>query len=155
MGQGNDVTLVGNITRDPELRFTASGQATASFGLAVNRVWTDRQTNEKREAVSFFDVVCWREQAENASESLTKGMRVIVTGRLEQRSWETDAGEKRSKVEVVADEIGPSLRWSTAQVTRNDRRGPAAEPDEGRPVRSAAGPAPAAAATYDYGDEPF
>lgn len=154
MGQGNDVTLVGNITRDPELRFTASGQATASFGLAVNRVWTDRQTNEKREAVSFFDVVCWREQAENASESLTKGMRVIVTGRLEQRTWETDAGEKRSKVEVVADEIGPSLRWSTAEVTRNDRRGPAPEPNEGRPVRSSAGPAPAAA-TYDYGDEPF
>lgn len=155
MSQGNDVTLVGNVTRDPELRFTATGQATASFGLAVNRVWTDRQTNEKKEAVSFFDIVCWREQAENASESITKGMRVIVTGRLEQRSWDTPEGEKRSKVEVVADEIGPSLRWSTAQVTRNDRRGPAAEEGAGgRPVSRQ--PAHTnAAPTYDYGDEPF
>jgi single-strand DNA-binding protein len=158
MSQGNDVTLVGNVTRDPELRFTASGQATASFGLAVNRVWTDRQTNEKREAVSFIDVVCWREQAENASESITKGMRVIVTGRLEQRSWETPEGDKRSKIEVVADELGPSLRWSTAQVTRNDRRGPAAEPDQGRPVtgnRNVGAAAPGPQPTYDYGDEPF
>ena len=119
----NSVTLVGNITRDPELRFTPSGQATASFGLAVNRVWTDRQTNERKEAVSFFNVVCWREQAENASESLNKGSRVIVTGRLEQRSYETQDGEKRSVVEVVADEIGPSLRWATAQVVKNERRG--------------------------------
>ncbi len=118
---GNSVTLVGNVTRDPELRFTASGQATASFGLAVNRVWNDRQTNEKKEAVSFFDIVCWREMAENASESLSKGSRVLVTGRLEQRSWETN-GEKRSKIEVVADEIGPSLRWASAVVTKNERR---------------------------------
>src|SRR5438105_14457281 len=122
---GNSVTVVGNVTRDPELRFTASGQATASFGLAVNRMWNDRQTNEKKEAVSFFDVVCWREMAENASESLTKGARIIVTGRLEQRSWEDrESGDKRSVVEVVADEIGPSLRWATAKVEKNDRRGP-------------------------------
>ncbi|MEN3314578.1 MAG: single-strand DNA-binding protein, partial [Acidimicrobiaceae bacterium] len=101
MANGNSVTLVGNITRDPELRFTPSGQATASFGLAVNRVWNDRQTNERKEAVSFFDIVCWREMAENASESLAKGARVLVTGRLEQRSWETGEGERRSKIEVV------------------------------------------------------
>jgi single-strand DNA-binding protein len=69
-------------------------------------------------------VVCWREQAENASESLARGSRVIVTGRLEQRSWETPDGDKRSKVEVVADEIGPSLRWATASITKNERRGP-------------------------------
>lgn len=157
---GNSVTLVGNITRDPELRFTASGQATASFGLAVNRVWNDRQTNEKKEAVSFFDIVCWREMAENASESLSKGARVVVTGRLEQRSWETPEGEKRSKIEVVADEIGPSLRWATAQVTKNDRRGPndgggQAMNGGSRPVANAAPPSGAAAPTYDYGDEPF
>ncbi len=157
---GNSVTVVGNITRDPELRFTASGQATASFGLAVNRVWNDRQTNERKEAVSFFDVVCWREMAENASESLSKGARVLVTGRLEQRSWETPDGEKRSKIEIVADEIGPSLRWATAEIRKNDRRGPADGASPGmngggqRPVANAApsgGPAP----TYDYGDEPF
>ena len=121
---GNSVYLVGNITRDPELRFTPSGQATATFGLAVNRRWQNRQTNEWEEATSFFDVVCWREMAENASESLTKGSRVIVTGRLEQRSWETQEGDKRSKVEVVADEIGRSLRWATAEVKKNDRRSP-------------------------------
>jgi single-strand DNA-binding protein len=90
--------------------------------VAVNRVWTDRQTNEKKEATSFFNVVAWREMAENAGESLTKGSRVVVTGRLEQRSWETPDGEKRSVVEIVADEIGPSLRWATAQVVRNERR---------------------------------
>ena len=124
MSNGNNVTLVGNITRDPELRFTPSGQATATFGLAVNRRWQDRQSGEWQEATSFFDVVCWREMAENASESLGRGARVIVSGRLEQRSWENQEGEKRSKVEVVADEIGPSLRWATAAVTKNERRSP-------------------------------
>ena len=108
----NSVTLVGNITRDPELRFTPSGQPTASFGLAVNRRWQNKQTQDWEEATSFFDVVCWRDLADNVSESLTKGARVIVTGRLEQRSWETPDGEKRSKVEVVADEIGHDLRLS-------------------------------------------
>ena len=154
MSSDNSVTVVGNVTRDPELRFTASGQATASFGLAVNRVWNDRQTNERREAVSFFDVVCWREMAENASESLSKGARVVVTGRLEQRSWETPEGDKRSKIEIVADEVGPSLRWATAQVVKNERRAPAdvgaAAPAAGRTASS--GPAPP---SYDHGDEPF
>ena len=130
----NSVTLVGNVTRDPELRFIASGQANCSFGLAVNRRWQNRQTQEWEEATSFFNVVCWREMAENVAESVTKGSRVVVTGRLEQRSWETDQGEKRSVVEVVADEIGPSLRWATAQVTRNERRGPG----RGPPGRAAA-----------------
>lgn len=124
MSNGNTVTLIGNITRDPELRFTPSGAANATFGIAVNRRWQNRQTNEWEEAVSFFNVVCWRELADNAAESLSKGMRVIVTGRLEQRSWETDQGEKRSVVEVVADEVGPSLRWATAKVDRNERRTP-------------------------------
>src|SRR5580658_4331809 len=121
---GNAITLVGNVTRDPELRFTNTGQANVSFGLAVNRRWQNRQTQEWEEATSFFDVVCWREMAENVSETLTRGARVIVNGRLEQRSWETQDGDKRSKVEVIADEIGPSLRWATAQVTKNERRGP-------------------------------
>src|SRR5213082_943733 len=97
MSNGNNVTLVGNITRDPELRFTPTGQATASFGLAVNRRWQNRQTQEWEEATSFFDVVCWREMAENTSESLVRGSRVIVTGRLDQRSWENAEGERRSR----------------------------------------------------------
>jgi single-strand DNA-binding protein len=124
MANGNTVVLVGNVTRDPELRFTPSGQATASFGLAVNRRWQNRQTQEWEEATSFFDIVCWREMAENVSESLAKGARVLVTGRLEQRSWETPEGDKRSRVEVIADELGPSLRWATCQVVKNERRGP-------------------------------
>ena len=82
MSNGNSITLVGNITRDPELRFTPSGQAKASLGIAVNRRWQNRQTQEWEEATSFFNVVCWREMAENTSESLQKGARVIVTGRL-------------------------------------------------------------------------
>ena len=118
----NRVILTGNLTRDPELRYTPAGAATCQFGLAVNRRWQNRQTSEWEEATSFFNVVAWREMAENAGETLTKGARVIVTGRLEQRSWETPDGEKRSVVEVVADEIGPSLRWATAQVVRNERR---------------------------------
>ena len=152
MDNGNTVELIGNITRDPELRFTPSGAAVANFGLAVNRRWRNQQTNEWEEQVSFFDIVCWRELAENVAESLTKGSRVMVSGRLDQRSWETDQGEKRSKVEVVADEIGPSLRWATAQVTKNERRdggggggfGSAPPPQE-----------PPAATTYNDDEEPF
>jgi single-strand DNA-binding protein len=118
----NSVTLVGNVTREPELRYTAAGQAMAKFGLAVNRRWQNRQTNAWEESTSFFDVVAWREMAENVGESITKGTRVVVTGRMEQRSYENQAGEKRSAVELVADEIGPSLRWATAKVVRNERR---------------------------------
>jgi single-strand DNA-binding protein len=122
MTQGNTVTIVGNLTRDPELRYTPTGAAQCTFGVAVNRVWTDKQTNERKEAVAFFNVVTWREMAENCGECLTKGMRVIVTGRLEQRSWETAEGDKRSTVEIVADEVGPSIRWATAEVTKNERK---------------------------------
>ncbi|HVM41186.1 MAG TPA: single-stranded DNA-binding protein, partial [Acidimicrobiia bacterium] len=122
MANGNSVTIVGNLTRDPELRFTPSGVAKAQMGVAVNRRWQNRQTNEWEEATSFFNVVAWRELAENVGESLTQGSRVIVTGRLEQRSWETDQGEKRSIIEIVADEIGPSLRWATCEVSKTDRR---------------------------------
>jgi single-strand DNA-binding protein len=123
MASDNNITVVGNCTRDPELRFTPSGQAVAAFGLAVNRRWQNRQTQEWEEKVSFFDVTCWAQMAENVAESVQKGTRVVVTGRLEQRSWETNDGEKRSKVEIVADEIGPSLRYATAGVTKNERRG--------------------------------
>ena len=126
MSAGNSVTIVGTLTRDPELRFTPSGQGVASFGVAVNRRWQNKQTNEWEEAVSFFDVVAWGTLGENVAECLTKGTRVIVDGRLDQRSWETEGGDKRSKIEIVADEIGPSLRWATATVAKNERRETAA-----------------------------
>ena len=161
MPTGNTITVIGNFTRELELRFTPSGQSTASFGLAVNRRWQNRQTQEWEEATSFFDVVCWRELAENASSSLHKGTRVIVTGRLEQRSWENQEGEKRSKVEIVADEIGPSLRWASAQVEKNERRGPGDAQSAPRPnAAPAEAPRPAGQpepetnyASYD--EEPF
>ena len=123
----NNITVVGNLTRDPELRFTASGQATASFGVAINRRWQNRQTQEWEEATSFFDAVCWGQLAENVASSLTKGARVVVTGRLDQRSWETAEKEKRSKIEITADEVAPSLRYATASVTKAERTAPAAQ----------------------------
>jgi single-strand DNA-binding protein len=115
------VTVVGNLTRDPELRFTQGGRAICTLGLAVSRRY--QVNNEWQEQTSFFNAVAWAQLGENAAASLTKGMRVMVTGRLEQRSYDTSEGEKRSVVEIVADEIGPSLRWATAAVDRNDRRG--------------------------------
>ncbi len=118
----NNVTLIGNLVDDPELRFTPSGVAMAKIRLAVNRRWRGND-GEWQEDTSFFTGTVWREQAESAAESLQKGARVIVTGRLEQRSWETEQGEKRSVVEVQIDEIGPSLRWATATVNRTQRSG--------------------------------
>jgi len=117
----NSVTLVGNLTRDPELRFTTGGRGQASFGLAVSRRY--QVNNEWQEQTSFFNVVAWGTLGENAAASLNKGTRIIVTGRLEQRSYETQQGEKRNVVEVIADEIGPSLRWARAEVERIARDG--------------------------------
>ncbi len=156
MSNGNHVNIIGNLTRDPELRFTPTGQATAGFGLAVNRRWQNRQTQEWDEATSFFDVVCWGQLAENAAQSLSKGSRVIVSGRLDQRSWETAERERRSKIEITADEIAPSLRWATAVITRNERRTPdgsAGVPvGAGSPTRPVANEPPS---DYQYEEEPF
>jgi single-strand DNA-binding protein len=116
----NSVTLIGNLVDDPELRFTPSGVAMAKVRFAVNRRWRG-QDGEWQEQTSFFTGTVWREQAETVAESLQKGTRVIVSGRLEQRSWETDDGDKRSVVEVQIDEIGPSLRWATATVNKTQR----------------------------------
>ena len=146
---GNTVELVGNLTRDPELRFTPNGAAVANFGLAVNRRWRNQQTNEWEEQTSFFDIVCWRDLAENVAESLDRGTRVMVVGRLEQRSWETQEGDKRSKVEVIADEVGPSLRWATAQVVKNERRSGGDGGYDGPP------PTDPPAAAYNSNEEPF
>lgn len=119
----NNVTLVGNLTREPELKYTPSGAAVAKFGLAVNRFYTNRN-GEKVEQTDFFNVNAWRQLAENIAESLTTGARVIVSGRIQSRSWETDDGQKRTVVEIEADEVGPSLRWATAALTRTTRGGP-------------------------------
>lgn len=119
----NTVTVVGNLTRDPELRYTPSGAAVVKFGLAVNRSYNNRN-GDKVEQTDFFDVTAWRELGENIAESLTVGSRVLVTGRLQQDRWENDGGEKRSKIFIVADEVGPSLRWATAAVTKTTRGGP-------------------------------
>jgi single-strand DNA-binding protein len=140
----NSITVVGNVTRDPELKFLNSGQATVRVSVAVNRRWQNRQTQEWEEQTSFFDAVCWGSLAENVAISLSKGHRVVVTGRLEQRSWENDAGEKRSKVEIVADSIGPDLRWATVEVARNERT-------EGGTPRTK----PAPAGFVDDSEEPF
>jgi single-strand DNA-binding protein len=113
MAFDNTLTVVGNMTRDPELRYTANGVAVTDFGLAWNR--KDKDDNE---VVSFFDVTCWRDLAEHVAESLGKGIRVVVHGRMEQDTWENDQGEKRSKVKVIAEEVAPSLRWATVTVQK-------------------------------------
>lgn len=152
MSNGNHVSIIGNLTRDPELRFTPSGQATATFGVAVNRRWQNRQTNEWEEATSFFDVVCWAQLAENAAQSLTKGTRVLVSGRLDQRSWETPDKERRSKIEITADEVAPSLRYATVTIAKNERRSPDGASSYGG-ARSASNDPPAGDPYYD--EEPF
>jgi len=146
----NTITVVGNITRDPELKFLNSGQAAVRLSIAVNRRWQNRQTQEWEERVSYFEVTGYGALAENAANSLAKGTRVIVTGRLEQRSWETENGDKRSVVEINADEIAPSLRYATAVVTKTPR------PDSSfRPEERPSAPRPSESNTYAYDEEPF
>jgi single-strand DNA-binding protein len=153
MANDNSVTIIGNCTRDPELRYSNNGMQIATFGVALNQrkrndsgQWEDGET-------SYFDVTCFRELAENVAESVSKGTRVIVSGTLKQRSWETPDGDRRSKVEVIADEVGPSLRWATASVERMARSGS----DGGGGSAAAAprggsdGPPP----SYDNQEEPF
>jgi len=115
----NTVTLVGNLTRDVELRFTSNGRGVASFGIAVGRRY--QVNGEWKEDTSFFNVSAWGTLGENAAASFTKGTRVIVTGRLEQREYTTKDGDKRTAIEVIADEVGPSLRWASAQIERNPK----------------------------------
>lgn len=116
------ITVIGNLTADPELRFTPSGAAVASFTVASTPRTLDRQTNEWKDGEALF-LRCsiWRQAAENVAESLQRGMRVVVQGRLQQRSYETREGEKRTVIEMQVDEIGPSLRYATAKVNRTQR----------------------------------
>jgi single-strand DNA-binding protein len=118
------ITLIGNLPADPELRFTPSGAAVANFTVASTPRTFDRQTNEWRDGdAMFLNCAVWRQAAENVAESLQKGMRVIVSGRLKSRSYETREGEKRTVFEVDVDEIGPALRYATAKVTRTTSGG--------------------------------
>ena len=124
MAGDTTITVVGNLTADPELRFTPSGAAVANFTVASTPRIFDRQTSEWKDGEALF-LRCniWREAAENVAESLTRGSRVIVTGRLKQRSFETREGEKRTVFEVEVDEIGPSLKYATAKVNKASRSG--------------------------------
>jgi single-strand DNA-binding protein len=153
----NTVTLIGNLTREPEIRFTNNGRAITTFGLAVSRRY--QVNGEWQENTSFFNVVAWGQIGENAAHSLHKGSRVIVAGRLEQRSYETQDGDKRNVVEVVADEIGPSLRWATAVVERTDRRSAddgGLRGDAGRSAPAGGERSESGGGGYDdSGEEPF
>ena len=123
MASDNCITLVGNITDDPELRFTPSGSAVANFTVAVNRRFKNQSGAWEDKLDGFFKCNCWRDMAENVAESLQKGMRVMVVGRLQQRSWDDQEGNKRSAFEIQVDEVGPSLRWATASVQKSQRSG--------------------------------
>lgn len=122
MANESAVTLIGNCSRDPEIRYTPSGATVVTLGLVYNKRVKNRDTDQWEDGpAQFFDVKCWGTLAENVAETIRKGNRIIVFGELEFRSWETDAGEKRSKVEVKAEAIGPDLRWATAQVVKIGR----------------------------------
>ena len=121
MASDNQVTIVGNLTDDPELRYTPNGAAVAKFRVAVNRRYQDSSGQWKDGDTSYFTVNCWRTLAENVAESLTRGTRVVVAGRLNWRSWETQEGDKRSVVEIEGDEVAPSLKWATAKVEKQSR----------------------------------
>jgi single-strand DNA-binding protein len=126
------ITIVGNLTEDPELRFTPSGAAVAKFRVASTPRFLDRTTNEWKDGEPLF-LQCniWRQAAENVAESLQRGARVIVSGRLRQRSYETREGEKRTVMELEVDEIGPSLKYATAKVNKASRSGGGGGPNPG------------------------
>jgi len=139
-----ETTLIGNITNDPELKYTAQGAARLGFSIAVNHYWTDSD-GEKQERTSFFNVTAWRYLAEDAANVLEKGVGVIVQGRLEQRTWEDDEGNKRSTIDVLANNIGLQVR--SVESFERKRRG---DGDGASSPRRAASPRKAAPA-----DEPF
>jgi single-strand DNA-binding protein len=114
----NTSTITGNLVRDPELRFTSSGQPVANFAVADNRRWQDRSTGEWNETTTYLDIVAWGPLGEHAAGSLHKGDRVTVTGRLDQRSWENGDGERRTKLELVASDVAASVRFATLAITK-------------------------------------
>ncbi|NDC90308.1 MAG: single-stranded DNA-binding protein [Acidimicrobiia bacterium] len=147
----NSITLVGNLTRDPEIRFTATGRAVASFGIAVGRRY--QVNGEWQEQTSYFNVTAWGQLGENAAATFTKGTRVVVTGRLEQREYTSREGEKRTAIDVIADELGPSLRWATATVVRTPKQDGQSGGATNRPANT--GTNPGTEQTPFDGEEPF
>jgi single-strand DNA-binding protein len=157
------ITVVGNLTADPELRFTPSGAAVASFTIASTPRTFDRNSNEWKDGEALF-LRCsiWRQAAENVAESLTRGMRVIAQGRLKQRSYETREGEKRTVIELEVDEVGPSLRYASAKVNRTQRGSSGGGFGSGSSGGGGGAPAddpwgaatPAGASSDSYSDEP-
>lgn len=140
MANETTLTIVGNLTNAPELRFTPSGSAVANFTVAATPKTFDRQSNEWRDGETLFmRVSAWKELGENVAESLEKGQRVVVTGRLKSRSYDTKEGEKRTVIELEADEVAPSLRWATAKVTRAARNGNSGGGFGGNQVQQQAG----------------
>ena len=139
MASMNQVVIVGNLTDDPELRYTPNGAAVVKFRVAVNRRYQDNTGQWKDGETSYFTVNGWRSLAENVAESLTRGTRVVVAGRLQMRSWETQEGDKRTVVEIEADEIAPSLRWATAKIEKQGRAGGQGDWAANTPVAVGAG----------------
>jgi single-strand DNA-binding protein len=157
MAGDTTITVIGNLTADPELRFTPSGAAVANFTVASTPRTFDRASGEWKDGEALF-LRCniWRQAAENVAESLTRGMRVIVSGRLRQRSFETREGEKRTVIELEVDEVGPSLRYATAKVNKASRgsgSGGYGSPGAGAPADDPWGSAPPAG-SGGYNDEP-
>ena len=148
MSLSNSITLVGNLTKEPDLKYTSNGTAALTMSVAVNRRWTSQKTGETSEVVAFFSVVTFGALAENVAESLKKGDRVVVNGRVDQRSWQDEDGGRHTSFEVVADEVATSLRFCTAALTKVQRApvriesAPVGEPgaaaDRGELVSSAA-----------------
>ncbi len=121
MAIDNQITIVGNLTRDPELRYTPNGAALVKFGIAWSRRAPDESGQWRDVETAFYNVTAWKTLAENVAETLTQGTRVVVIGRLRTHSWETPEGDKRSQVEIEADEVAPSLKWATAKIEKQGR----------------------------------
>lgn len=147
----NSITLVGNLPRDPEIRFTATGRAVASFSMGVSRRY--QVNGEWQEQTSWFNVTAWGQLGENVAATLVKGSRVVVTGRLEQREYTSREGEKRTSIDVIADDIGPSLRWATATVVRTPKQDGQGGGAANRPANP--GTNSGTEATPFDGEEPF
>ena len=149
MARDNNITIIGNLTRDPELRFTPGGAAVTDIGVAWNENRRNKETQEWENIPSYFDITCWFDLAENVAATLRKGDRVVVTGNLKWDSWQSNDGETRSKVKVIADDVAPSLRFATIDngaIQRTQSRGGGYD---------AGAPAPSTPPSYDPNEEPF